>query len=280
MSNFNVKDAGYEVGVNVNIVQRDSKTGRIITQRQGHNRCLRMTLLGITKWLNGEFNPSQPYLISYDWIPRYLGVGTNVSSGGDAPTSVTSSVKINDTRLLNEISPRMKLPERNKIINKSSQSYIQLVISTYLPEEYYNDQTIAEAGLFSQATGNNCLFRITFDGIKKTRDSVVEVTWTISIISVDSQNEPFEEVNKEDLELSINNLVARFGELYEPFKKSCNDLINLGIFLYGKSDASQTEIDEATLQLNKDFNDLKNVDPPGIPDTVIEQVDEINGEVI
>lgn len=81
----------------------------------------------------------------------------------------------------------MKLPERNKIINKSSQSYIQLVISTYLPEEYYNNQTIAEAGLFSQATGNNCLFRITFDGIKKTKDSVVEVTWTISIISVDSQ---------------------------------------------------------------------------------------------
>ena len=280
MSSFNMEDAGFNVGVNVRIRSLDKKTGRVLAERQGHNRCLKMQLLGLVKWLNGEFNPSQSYLISYDWIPRYLGVGTNVATGGDAPSTVTTQVNINDTRLLNEISPRVKLPERNKVVNKSSQSYIQLIISTYLPEDQYNGQTIAEAGLFSEPTGNNCLFRITFEDIPKTEDSVVEVTWTISVISVDSGNEPYEEVNKTDLRLSMEHILDKFAELYPPFKPACDDIKNIGIYVYGKSDADQIQVDDATLKLTQDYTDLLNVDPPGVPEEVVQKVDEINGEIV
>ena len=192
MSNgtLDISDAGYTIGVNVRIIQRNAKTGRILAQREGHNRCLKMQLLGITKWLNGEFNDTQDYLLHYDWIPRYLAVGTNQATMDSSP-GITSEVNVNDTRLLSELQPRMKLPERNKIINRSTQAYTQLVITSYLPQEYYNGQTIREAGLFSKESGNNCLFRIVFDGIPKTEDSVIEINWIISVISVDSQNQPY-----------------------------------------------------------------------------------------
>ena len=286
MGQLSIKDTSFDVGVNVRITKRDKNTGKVLEKREGHNRCLTMQLMSIVKYLNGEFNTSSPIMgdegdpLYYDWIPRYLGVGTNTATMGSDTSSVTTEVKISDNRLLSEIAPRVKLPDRHSIVNKSGQSYIQLVIDTYLPSEYYNGQVISEAGLFSNATGNNCLFRITFDGIEKDEDSVVQVTWTISVISVDSQNEPYEESDKTDLRQSMNHLLDRFAELYEPFKQACEDIKNLGIYIYGKSDATQDEIDSATATLNNDYNELINVEPPGIPEEVIQKVDEINGEII
>ena len=171
MSKLKMTDAGYTVGVNVRLTKRDKHTGRVLQQVEGHNRCLRMELMGITKFLNGEFNDTS-YTQAQDWIPRYLGLGTNMASV-DSDSHIKQEVQINDTRLLDEISPRLKLPDRNTVVNRTAQSYVQLVITTYLPEELYNGQTIREAGLFSKATGNNCLFRIVFDEISKERDSVV-----------------------------------------------------------------------------------------------------------
>ena len=66
-------------------------------------------------FLNGEFNKSNPQATYYDWIPRYLALGTNLAEY-DSGTGVTSIVDINDAKLLNEISPRLALPERNIII--------------------------------------------------------------------------------------------------------------------------------------------------------------------
>ena len=106
---FHIKDAGFNVGVNVKITKRDKKTGRVLETREGHNRCLRMTLMGIAKYLNGEFNDTN-YLILSDWIPRYLGIGTNIATV-DSDAGITSEVSINDARLLNEI----KLNEANII---------------------------------------------------------------------------------------------------------------------------------------------------------------------
>ena len=212
---LSMTDAGYVVGANVCLTKRDKKTGKVLQQVEGHNRCLRMELMGITKFLNGEFNNTN-YQLAYDWVPRYLGLGTNVATV-DSSSNIKTEVQINDTRLLDEISPRLKLPDRNKVVNRTSQSYVQLIITTYLPEEYYNGQTIREAGLFSKATGNNCLFRIVFDEITKERDSVVEVTWTISVISIDSHNEPYEEYSKADLREAINEVIERTAELYPPY---------------------------------------------------------------
>lgn len=258
--NFNIQDAGFNIGVNVQLTKRDKKTGKILQQVKGHNRCLRNELLGIAKWLNGEFNDTQSYLLHYNWIPRYLGVGTNQATL-DSTGSVTTEVTVNDTRLLSEISPRMKLPERNKIITRSTQDYVQLVIVSYLPSELYNDQTIAEAGLFSKASGNNCLFRIAFDGINKTEDSVIEVNWTITLISIDSQNQPYEGVDKSGLRLNTRQLLNKFSELYPDIATACQHIDHPAIYDYGRSDATQAEIQKTSDLLAQDYRQIKDLQP-------------------
>lgn len=261
MSNgtFSLADAGFNVGVNVKITKRNAKTGRIIETREGHNTCLKMQLLGIVKWLNGEFNDTQSYLSHYDWIPRYLGVGTNQATY-ESSEGVKTSVDINDTRLLKEISPRIALTERQKIVNKATQRYVQLVISTYLPSEYYNGETIAEAGLFSRQSGNNCLFRIVFDGITKTEDSVIEVDWTISVISVESDGEPYEETDKQDLDnkiLEIFDTIQKYDKDNESLKQIFNDILNVGIPIYSQIGVTQAQVDSVVASLDKDLENLK-----------------------
>ena len=260
------------------ITKRNKDTGRILETREGHNKCLRTTLLGIAKYLNGEFNPTQPHLYYYDWIPRYLGLGTNEATIDNTGT-VTSTVNINDTRLLSELSPRIKLNDTNTVVNRSSNQYVQVVISTYLPEHIYNDAEISEAGLFSKASGNNCLFRIVFDPIKKTPDSVIEVNWTISIISVDSANEPYEEINKEDLYKAMQHLIDRMNQLYPDFTES-NQVLEEAILEYGRTDSTVASVqamsDRLAAEVYKMAMWVAAIDP--LP--VIEKVDDINGEEV
>ena len=257
---FTLEDAGFTVGINVKLTKRNKNTGRVLETRQGHNTCLKTQLIGIVKWMNGEFNESAPFLLGADWIPRYLGVGTNIATYENVEgNSVGTEVNVNDTRLLSEISPRMKLPERNTIVNRSTQRYVQLVISSYLPSEYYNNEVIAEAGLFSKESGNNCLFRIVFDGINKTEDSVIEVDWTISVISIESNNEPYESIDKSDLRLSMEQLLDLYGQKIPQFKESTDHMKNPAIVQLQNQSASQTQIDEATQTLANDYNNLKDV---------------------
>lgn len=278
MGEFKSQDACFNIGVNVKIVKRHKITGRVLETREAHNRCLKLTLMGLAKFLNGEYNETQPQVTYYDWIPRYLGVGTNLGAY-DSGSGVTSTVSINDTKLLDEISPRIKLPDRHTIVNKSTQSYVQLIISTYLPESYYNGQTLREAGLFSKSTGNNCLFRVTFDDIKKTQDSIVEVNWTISIISVDSQNEPYEETNKDDLFNAIKQLILRYGELCPKFVEANVDLIN-AITEYGRSDSSEASIQANTETIINWIAKMSTWENVGISEETVSKIDNINGEVI
>lgn len=250
MENLKTRDASFNIGINVEINKRDKKTGRVLESRHVHNRCLRLQLLALAKFLNGEFNSTtNDYQIIESWIPRYLGVGTNIASP-DSQSSITTHVQVNDTRLLSEISPRMKLQDKHKIVNRTTQSYIQLIISTYLPEHLYNGYTIKEAGLFSKATGNNCLFRVVFDGIQKTEDSVVEVNWTISIISVDSHNQPYEEVDKTDLKLSIDTMLERFVLLYDNFEEPCRRLKE-AIEEYASQSSTQETVDVDTASMGE-----------------------------
>ena len=274
---LSLTDAGYTIGVNVKINKMDKHTGRILETREGHNRCLRMQLLGITKFLNGEFNDTG-YIVEQDWIPRYLAVGTNIASV-DSASNIKTEVQVNDTRLLDEISPRLKLPDRNVVINRTSQNYVQLIITTYLPEEYYNNQTLREAGLFSKATGNNCLFRITFDDIKKTVDSVVEVIWTISVISIDSQNEPYEEYSKQDLREALNEVFERTAELYAPYGDIVQRLED-AIYECIKTDSTEESIEEQFQSISGVLIEMRDWQSSGIPDEVEFKIDDINGEDI
>lgn len=239
---------------------------------------LNFNFFGITKFLNGEYNKSNPQVSYYDWIPRYIAFGTNISAY-DSGTSVTDTVDVNDTKLLNEIGTRIALPERNIIINKNTQSYVQLVITSYVPETQYNGQTLREAGLFSKATGNNCLFRIVFDDINKTDDLVLEVNWTISVISIESGNQPYQDADKVDLWNSLELLLTRFGQVCPDISTFCADTLN-AIIEYAKTNSTPESIRVQTQILNTDYNAMNGWDVIGISDEILQQVDDINGEVI
>lgn len=268
MSLLETNEAAFNMGINVVVRKRDKKSGRILQEERGHNRCLKQTLLGIAKYLNGEFNPTQPlanaenpsYRLEDDWIPSWLGVGTNIG-GYNSGSGVSSVVNVNDTKLLNEISPRMRLPERNKLISRNEQAYVQLVINTYLPDELYVGERIAECGLFAQETGNNCLFRICLaEPILKEVDTVVEVMWTISIVSIDSQNSPYVEVDKSDLKQIMDQLLDK----YAGYTKA-GQTVNIddsvadfkdGMYDYYRRDIDQDGVDNTVAKLTADYNAL------------------------
>ena len=261
MSELNITDAGLNIGVNVCITKRDFKTGRILQQVKEHNRCLNTQLLGLAKFINGDYNKTSPALEQdyYKWIPRYLAVGTNIPAGGSQPVGTT--VKVTDTRLLNEISPRMQLPERNKIVKKAGQDYIQILIDAYLPREYYNGNIIQEAGLFADETGNNCLFRIVLPTpIDKTEDSVVEVSWTITIISLDSENQPTVIVDKTVLENAFLAAMDAIKLKYPDCTDLCNAIYdttnNCGIYIYADRSTTQQAVDDIAQTINTLANDL------------------------
>lgn len=261
MSKLEVRDAGLNIGVNVCVTKRDAKTGRILQQVKEHNRCLNTQLLGLAKFINGDYNQTAPAMEQdyYKWIPRYLGVGTNIPAGGNLPVGTT--VKVTDTRLLNEISPRMQLPERNKIVKKSGQDYIQILIEAYLPREYYNGNIIQEAGLFSGETGNNCLFRIVLPTpVDKTEDSVVEVSWTITIISIDSENQPTVIVDKTVLEDAFLAAMDAIKTKYPDCTDLCNAIYNTtnecGIYIYADRATTQEVVNDISATINTLANNL------------------------
>ena len=108
MSNLlETSEACFNMGINVVVTKKDKRTGRVLQQERGHNRCLKQTLLGIAKYLNGEFNPTQPlyneenpsYRLEDDWIPSWLGIGTNIIGNLSSSSGVTNIVSVNDTKL-------------------------------------------------------------------------------------------------------------------------------------------------------------------------------------
>ena len=258
-----MQDAGFTIGVNFVITKRDKKTGRILQQEKSHNRCLMNQLTGIAKFLNGEFNNTADTFNRdyFNWIPRYLGLGTNIPAG---ETSVGTTVKMTDTRLLNEVMPpngRLKLPETNKIITRAGQAYIQIVIEAYLPNELFNGSTLREAGLFSKPTGNNCLFRIIFPDIEKEENTVVMVSWTITIISIDSQGDPTVIVDKTDLEIAFQTAMTKLAEKFPNTAQLAEALYdstdpNSAIIVYGDRSATQEQVNQCVNTINTLANAL------------------------
>lgn len=145
---------------NVKITRRSAK-GKILEERYAKNRVTKLLLFGIARYLVGQFNDSNPDKI-YEYIPRYLALGTNIPGSDSASSGVTTLSTVNDTRLLNEITvasttgrtepvKRLWIAERNmcKINTKFSDPFIKVSIKTYVHESTFDGMTIGEAGLFS-----------------------------------------------------------------------------------------------------------------------------------
>lgn len=165
---------------NVRIIRRTAN-GRELDRREGKNRVTKLALMGIIRMINGEFTNKTPEDID-NYVPHYLALGSN--AGDNINPGVTSAVTVNDSRLLHEISPRIKLTQRNIIENRETNPFIKLTIRVFIPVDQFVGETIGEAGLFTKESGNNCWARIAFDPIQKQANEVLDVTWEITVMSV------------------------------------------------------------------------------------------------
>ena len=174
---------------NVHIKRRDKNTWKVLEERHVKNRVTKLALLGIVRFINGEFNETSPDSIS-SYIPRYLALGTNRATSLNP--GVTENVTVNDAKLLDEItndsgdSLRIWIGSReySKQESRASDPYVKLTISCYIQSNTYDGYHISEAGLFTEKTGNNCWARVTFDEITKTEMDVIDITWEITVLSV------------------------------------------------------------------------------------------------
>lgn len=179
---------------NVSIKVRN-KNGKVITERTAKNRITKLMLLGISRFLLGQFNDSSPDKI-YEVIPRYLALGTNIPGADANEANVTTTPTVNDSRLLNEIKissstgrtedvKRIWIAERNmcKLNTKFSDPFIKISIKIYVSSNNYDDMSIGEAGLFSKEKDNNCLARVCFTPFIKHKDDVLDIQWDITLLS-------------------------------------------------------------------------------------------------
>lgn len=180
---------------NVRIRTINQITGETTNERVVKNRVTRLMLWGIARFLSGEFNDSTPDKI-YEYIPRYLALGSNKPSTDNPTSSVGTSVTVNDTRLLNEYTvisssgksepvKRVSIQGRQhaKTNTSFSDSFIKLSFSTYISSKSFDKLEIAEAGLFSKEYDNNCLARVVFSPITKQEHEVIDIQWDITLLS-------------------------------------------------------------------------------------------------
>lgn len=219
--NFIARNNQFDTKFNVTIRVINKKTNSVIDTIRKSNRVTKLALMGLIKFTNGEFNPSSPDYMYFmqKYIPRYLALGTNIST--EINEGVSSMVDVNDSKLLSEITDRVtgdnlriKLSQRNQIINRYTDPYIKLVIKCYIPENMFNGEIIREAGLFTDSTGNNCWARIVLPKqISKTEDIVLDIVWELTFISLESTNLPYEESG--GLKSQLYNIIAEGLEKIE-----------------------------------------------------------------
>lgn len=212
----------------------------------GSNRVTKLGIIGIVKFINGEFNDSN-YEILSNYIPKYLAVGTNRPDV--SVTGISTEVTVNDSRLLSEISPRILITKRNSIENQHTDEYMKLIIKCYIPSDLYVGQTIREAGLFCNSTGNNCWARIGVTDIYKEEGSVIDVTWEITIISLKSESQPYNNSSSVDKSV-LGGYLDSYGNpdyytdtSYASFKP----IYDISRAVYSYDNATQ---DSVTLQAN------------------------------
>ena len=217
---------------NVTITKRTVK-GKELEKQVSKNRITKLMLFGIARFLKGEFNDSTPDKI-YEYIPRYLALGTNKPGIDSATAGVTVLSNVTDTRLLNEITvsnstgrtepvKRISIAERNmcKINSKFSDPFIKVSIKCYVSEPTYDGMTIAECGLFSKERDNNCLARVCFNPITKNPGEVLDIQWDITLLSYGETKYPdsisIENGSKVTIPLQYTN--KKFKEIKIGLKK-------------------------------------------------------------
>lgn len=202
---------------NVTVIQK-STDGRLLNQFDIKNRVLKQFgLYSYCRFILGDFYNNN-LLDEGQYIPKYLAVGSNSGDLNGAPGTGTT-VKITDVSLYHELSDdtavgennqRIKLNRASYIEDNADEPYLKIQYEAYIPEDRFVGQTIGELGLMTGKTGFNAFARIAgFEPFIKEPNSVVQVIWEITIISVESSTRlvpPIKTYLRESIEKAIDVL--------------------------------------------------------------------------
>jgi len=142
-----------QLTANVTIEVCDAASGRLLRREQRHNL---VTLAG-RNLVRDLFNGLSPA-----GAITHFAVGTGTAT----PTA-------NDTALVAEVF-RDAVTKRTPDVGK-------LTLQYYLPSTAANGYALAEAGLFTAATGGTLVARVVFQAINKNASLSVTYTWDLTI---------------------------------------------------------------------------------------------------
>lgn len=263
--------------VNVNIYHK-STDGRRLHETSVKNMCLKeYGLYSYVRWLIGSFHNGS-LVDNGQYVPQYLAVGSNTAPLNGAPNTDTA-VKITDVSLFHELDDtsvtgepasknRIPLNRANYIEDVENQNWLKVQYEAYIPEDRFVNETIGELALMTMPTGWNAYARVTgFEPFVKVPNSVVQVIWEITIISVESSERfvpPIKTYLREAIEKAINVLYqdTEDPEGYEGARLALNALIQpattVGTGLYYLlNENEQITQDAINNYLSKPFNSLE-----------------------
>lgn len=202
---------------NVRIIQK-STDGSIIKDTSVKNMVLKQYgLYSYVRFILGSFQNGNIY-DKQQYVPKYLAVGSNQAPLTGAPgtdtavqiTDISLYHEINDDGVTGEDNNRIKLNRANYIEDDISQPNLTIQYEAYIPEDRFVNQTIGELALMTDKTGWNAYARITgFSPIVKAPNTVIQIIWSITIISVESSDRfipPIKTYLREAIEKAINVL--------------------------------------------------------------------------
>lgn len=202
--------------VNVSIIQK-STDGQLVDKFECKNMVLKQYgLYSYVRWMIGDFYNNN-LIDQGQYIPKYLAVGSNEAPSNGAP-GVGTTVKITDTSLYHELNDgvvseenqRIKLNRASYIEDVEDQPYLKVQYEAYIPEDRFVNANIGEFGLMTGKTGFNAFARISnLPTIKKIPNTVIQIIWEITIISVESSTRfvpPIKKYLREAIEKAINVL--------------------------------------------------------------------------
>ena len=263
--------------VNVNIYHK-STDGRRLHETSVKNMVLKeYGLYSYVRWLIGSFHNGS-LVDNGQYVPQYLAVGSNTAPLNGAPNTDTA-VKITDVSLFHELDDtsvtgepasknRIPLNRANYIEDVENQNWLKVQYEAYIPEDRFVNETIGELALMTMPTGWNAYARVTgFEPFVKVPNSVVQVIWEITIISVESSERfvpPIKTYLREAIEKAINVLYqdTEDPEGYEGARLALNALIQpattVGTGLYYLlNENEQITQDAINNYLSKPFNSLE-----------------------
>lgn len=264
--------------INVNMKIRNGITGELIKEINKHNRVCRIPLYNILRAINGEFSECDDQTVAinkryqlYNFIPRFLafGYGNESNKEQDNQQTKNKEIDVNDTKLENELTyidedsketlryPRMKITRPRQFENQYSSPYIKIIIKHFVPMEDFKNEWISEAGLFCEETGDNLWARITFDKFKKDDTMVIDLTWSITIVIIETEQERFSMVDKLKLKKAIKDCLTFLGE--NPNYKNVSEALQKANDAFANKDISQAKIDEITSELTTCIFELDNI---------------------